>query len=359
MSKSIGIFGGGQLGKFLCESLKKRDLKSVVYDTNEDICSKENATKVFIGDFLNEELLEKFSEEIDIGTYEFENIPCKAFEKVKEKIKFPQGAEILYLSQNRLREKNKAKEIGIKVPKFIKVNNEKILKDQIKDFGLPCILKTTSGGYDGKGQWVIDEEKNIPKELDLNIEYILEEKIKFEKELSCMVMRNIQGEIITFPLAENIHKNGILKISIMPAQVDNKIMNLGKELAVKMAKKLELIGPLAIEFFLKDGELYFNEMAPRPHNSFHSTLDAFEESQFDLHIKSILGEKLIEPKLLKPVVMLNILGEDREKVINKTSDEFKKIYIYEKKEWKKARKMGHINFYGKDIDGLINMAKNF
>ena len=139
----------------------------------------------------------------------------------------------------------------------------------------------------------------------------------------------------------------------------NKVMNLGRELAIKIAKNLELIGPLAIEFFLKDGELYFNEMAPRPHNSFHSTLDAFEESQFDLHIKSILGEKLVEPKFLKPVVMLNILGEDREKVVNETSDKLKKIYIYGKKEWKKARKMGHINFFGKDIGELINMAKKF
>ncbi len=359
MSKNIGIFGGGQLGKFLCEALKKRGLNSIIYDTNEDICAKEGATKVFIGDFFNEGLLERFSEEIDIGSYEFENIPYNSIEKVKEKTEFPQGSKILYLSQNRLREKSKVKEMGIKVPSFIKIDNEKNLKGQIKDFGLPCILKTASGGYDGKGQWVIEEEKDIPENLDLNAEYILEEKIKFEKELSCMVIRNKQGEIITFPLAENIHEHGILKISIMPAQIDNKVMNLGRELAIKIAKNLELIGPLAIEFFLKDGELYFNEMAPRPHNSFHSTLDAFEESQFDLHIKSILGEKLVEPKFLKPVVMLNILGEDREKVVNETSDKLKKIYIYGKKEWKKARKMGHINFFGKDIGELINMAKKF
>ncbi|MGL5702940.1 MAG: ATP-grasp domain-containing protein, partial [Cetobacterium sp.] len=225
--------------------------------------------------------------------------------------------------------------------------------------GAPCILKTCSGGYDGKGQWKIVKEDDFNNVEWKNIEYILEKMIDFEIEVSCLVVRGVNGDVVTFPIGENIHKNGILNKTIVPARISENIQKEIQNLSKQIVEGLDIYGPLGIEYFIKGEEVYFNEMAPRPHNSAHYTMDACNYSQFDVHLLGVLGEKLPEIKLLMPVVMLNIMGEDREKVDKILLDTETKLHIYGKTEWKQDRKMGHINYCGENIEKLIEKANSF
>lgn len=355
-NKKIGILGGGQLAKYLSLSARKHSIKSVVYDNSLDFCAKNDADEYIFGDFLDENKLFEFSKKVDVVTYEFENVPFKTLDILEKfNVEIPQGKEPLRISQNRILEKTAIKNLSVLTPKFKAIKDIANLENDILDFGFPCVLKTTTGGYDGKGQWLIKSHFDIPKNL-ANQEYILEEFIQFDKEISCMVFRNKNGDIRYFLPSENIHKNSILQTSIMPARISKQVQEKVIEVAIKIIKSLNFIGPLAIEFFLKDEEIYFNEMAPRPHNSFHSSLDAYNFSQFDLHLMSVLGLKFADVNLIKPVVMLNILGQDMQRLCN-VSDA--KVYIYGKTENKINRKMGHINFFGQDLNTLILKSEKY
>ncbi|MGL4210285.1 MAG: ATP-grasp domain-containing protein, partial [Cetobacterium somerae] len=204
------------------------------------------------------------------------------------------------------------------------------------------------------------EEKDLKSiNWNENVEYILEEMIRFDKEVSCLVVRGINRDIVSFPIGENIHKNGILNKTIVPARVSKDILEKVEKTSQEIIKKLNIYGPLGIEFFIKENEIYFNEMAPRPHNSAHYTMDACNYSQFDIHLMGILGEKLPEVKLLTKVVMLNIMGEDQEKVKKIKKEHNMNVHIYGKSEWKKDRKMGHINYCGENLEELILKADSF
>lgn len=359
MKEYIGILGGGQLAKMLCESAKKIGYKTIVLDCDKDACGGKVATKHYADNYLDEKILKKICDESEVITYEFENIPVETIEYIEKNGNIPQGKRPIYISKNRIREKNKIKKLGIKTAEFVEVENKSNLIKGIEKLGCPLILKTCEEGYDGKGQWKINSIEDIDLIQLEEKKYILEKKIDFQKEVSCMVIRGVNGEIVTFPIGENIHKNGILNMTIVPARIDKELEEEIKYISKKIMEELNFYGPLGIEFFIKDKEIYFNEMAPRPHNSVHYTMDACNESQFDLHLKSLLGKSLEEPKLLKKVVMLNILGEDKEKVEKIKIEESIKVYLYGKSIWKIGRKMGHINFLGDNLEELIEKAKSF
>ncbi|MHA4989507.1 5-(carboxyamino)imidazole ribonucleotide synthase [Cetobacterium somerae] len=360
-SRRIGILGGGQLAKMLCDSGKKLNCETIILDPNTDSCGRFSADEHIEAEYNNKESLKKLCEITDVITYEFENVPSEIIDYLKENNgNIPQGERPLYLSQHRVREKEAVKQIEVKTAKFKGVKNLEELKKAIDEIGYPSILKTCSGGYDGKGQWKLLEEKDL-KSINWNehIEYILEEMIKFDKEVSCLVVRGINGDIVNFPIGENIHKNGILNKTIVPARVAKDILEKVEKTSQEIIKKLNIYGPLGIEFFIKGNEIYFNEMAPRPHNSAHYTMDACNYSQFDIHLMGILGEKLPEIKLLTKVVMLNIMGEDQEKVKKIKKEHNMNVHIYGKSEWKKDRKMGHINYCGENLEELILKADSF
>lgn len=215
------------------------------------------------------------------------------------------------------------------------------------------------GGYDGKGQWVIKTPENLEKaKKDLEKrEYILEQMVDFQCELSCIAVKSTDGTIGVFPVVENIHKKGILHITIAPARVSQEIQEKVKDITKKIIDGLNFVGPLAIEYFYgKDGEIYVNEMAPRPHNSAHYTLDGCDKSQFDLHIEGICGRKLQDPKLLHKSVMLNILGQDVERIESAKLRENEFLHMYKKGEAKVDRKMGHLNLIGDDVEKLLARA---
>ncbi|WP_432204537.1 5-(carboxyamino)imidazole ribonucleotide synthase [Cetobacterium somerae] len=360
-SRTIGILGGGQLAKMLCDSGKKMGHKTLILDPNPDSCGQLSSFNHIVAQYDDKKELKKLAEATDVITYEFENVPNEIIDYLKENNgNVPQGKRPLYLSQHRIREKEAVNKIGVKTAKFQKIENFEDLEKGIKEMGFPCILKTCSGGYDGKGQWKITEEEDL-KQVDIKfgIEYILEKMVYFDKEVSCLVVRGINGDIVSFPVGENIHKNGILNKTIVPARVTKEISKKIEELSKNIIEGLDIYGPLGIEYFIKGDEIFFNEMAPRPHNSAHYTMDACNYSQFDIHLMGILGEKLPEIKLLKSVVMLNIMGEDRGKVEKLKQEDNSKVHIYGKTEWKKDRKMGHINYCGENIEELIVKANSF
>ncbi|MEG1364241.1 MAG: 5-(carboxyamino)imidazole ribonucleotide synthase [Cetobacterium sp.] len=359
--KVIGILGGGQLAKMLCEAAKELNYKTLVLDPSEDACARFSADTFIMANYDDKEALKTMAELSSVITYEFENVPTLSLEILKELDAYiPQGNRPLYISQNRIREKTAVEKLGIRTAKFKVVKSQEDLKDAITEIGYPAILKTTAGGYDGKGQWIIRDESDL-KEIETGkTECILEEMINFNLEVSCLVVRGVNGDVITFPVGENIHKNGILHMTIVPARIDDELKKEVEQISKKIIENLDFVGPLGIEFFIgKAGEIYFNEMAPRPHNSAHYTMDACNYSQFDIHLMGILGEKLPKVKLLTKVVMLNIMGEDQEKVKKIKKEHNTNVHIYGKSEWKKDRKMGHINYCGENLEELILKADSF
>lgn len=360
-NSTIGIIGGGQLAKMLTDAAHGFGFKVIVLDPSPEACAGKIADIHLKGEYDDGRLLKVISELSDVVTYEFENVPAVSLDVLNYfNAYLPQGARPLYLSQHRIREKNAVSDLGVKTASYLSVTTRDELYTAIEKIKFPAILKTCSGGYDGKDQWILKSEEdleNVPFKEKEKMEYILEEMIKFKTELSCVVIRNLDDEIVTFPVGENIHENGILKNTIVPARVSQEILERVENIAKKVMTELDFIGILALEFFLGENEeIYFNEMAPRPHNSCHYSMDACNFSQFQLHIMSICGMKLEQPKLNSNCVMINILGDNKKKVEKLEEKEYRKIHLYGKDKWIPGRKMGHINLVGDNLDKLIKKA---
>ncbi|MEC1605325.1 5-(carboxyamino)imidazole ribonucleotide synthase [Bacillus halotolerans] len=358
----IGIIGGGQLGKMMAVSAKQMGYKVAVVDPVKDSPCGQVADIEITASYNDREAIRKLAEISDIITYEFENIDYDALHWLKGHAYLPQGSELLLITQNRETEKKAIQSAGCEVAPYSIVKTKGELKEAVQSLGLPAVLKTCRGGYDGKGQFVIKETSQI-EEASALLEHgtcILESWVSFKMELSVIVVRSVNGEISTFPAAENIHHNNILFQSIVPARVEERIQEKAAELAVKLADELNLVGPLAVEMFLTEGdELLVNELAPRPHNSGHYTLDLCETSQFEQHIRAVCGLPLGKTELLKPGMMVNLLG-DEVKIPEEEPELLKeaKLYVYGKHEIKKGRKMGHITFMKQPEDEWIQEITN-
>jgi 5-(carboxyamino)imidazole ribonucleotide synthase len=358
----IGMIGGGQLGKMMAVSAKQMGYKVAVVDPVKDSPCGQVADIEITASYNDREAIRKLAEISDIITYEFENIDYDALHWLKDHAYLPQGSELLLITQNRETEKKAIQSAGCEVAPYRIVKTMDELKEAVQSLGLPAVLKTCRGGYDGKGQFVIKEASQI-EEASALLEHgtcILESWVSFKMELSVIVVRSVNGEILTFPAAENIHHNNILFQSIVPARVEERIQAKAAELAVKLADELNLVGPLAVEMFLTEGdELLVNELAPRPHNSGHYTLDLCETSQFEQHIRAVCGLPLGKTELLKPGMMVNLLG-DEVKIPEEEPELLKeaKLYVYGKHEIKKGRKMGHITFMKQPEDEWIQEITN-
>ncbi|WP_445323512.1 5-(carboxyamino)imidazole ribonucleotide synthase [Paenibacillus sp. FSL R7-0179] len=315
----------------------------------------------------------------DVITYEFENVDAGVAALLTEESYVPQGSALLYTTQHRLREKAAVEAAGVPVAPYRKVGSLAELEAAAKDLGLPCVLKTATGGYDGKGQAVIRRPEELAAafrqvapgasaqadgaaQVDAP-ELVLEKFITFKCEISVIAARSASGEVKSFPPAENIHVDNILHLSIVPARVPEEIQQRACELAERIVSGMEAVGLLAVEMFVtEDGELFVNELAPRPHNSGHYTMDACVTSQFEQHVRAICNLPLGATSLLTPVVMVNVLGQHLEGAVqaacraNEEADRLgvsPKLHIYGKTESKTGRKMGHINLLCKDTgDGL-------
>ncbi|WP_307232811.1 5-(carboxyamino)imidazole ribonucleotide synthase [Bacillus chungangensis] len=356
--KTIGIIGGGQLGRMMALAAKEAGFRIVVLEPGFPSPCGQVADEQIIASYDDRDALLQLAEKSDVITYEFENIDYEALQWLTEKAYVPQGADIIKITQNRILEKQALVEAGVKVAPYAVIDNMESLLTGVEEIGFPCVLKTSIGGYDGKGQFVIrrHDEINAAGQLLEHGPCVLESWLPFEKEISVIVTRSIRGDMTTFPVAENIHVNNILHETIAPARIVTHVHKKAVALAKKIASHLELIGTLAVEMFLtRDGELYVNELAPRPHNSGHYTIEACDISQFGQHVRAVCNWPLKEPELLKPVVMVNILGQHVKAVMNAIAEKPTwSIHLYGKEEAKQNRKMGHITILTDDIDKTVN-----
>ena len=349
--QTIGIIGGGQLGRMMSLSAKAMGYYVAVLDPTPN-CPCAQVSDIEITAAYNDmEGIKKLAEVSDVITYEFENIDYDALAYLEKNAYLPQGSSVLKTTQHRYREKSAIRDMGIPVADFSLIDSVEALE---KNIVYPSVLKTTMGGYDGKGQLVLKSEADLAaaKELVSKSECILEKFMNFSKEVSVLIARSTAGETSVFPVAENIHVNNILHKSIVPARISKMVEDEAISYAKKIAENLDAIGLLAIEMFVVDDRIYINELAPRPHNSGHYTIDACITSQFEQHVRAVCGLPLGDPSLHTPVIMVNILGDHMDAKNMSNLDAYLplfedgKIHLYGKAKAVIARKMGHVNVLG-------------
>jgi 5-(carboxyamino)imidazole ribonucleotide synthase len=338
--KVLGIIGGGQLGMFICIAARKVGVKTVIYSNEEHFSAKEFCDHYFVGDTGDEIKIDEFIDSADFFTIETENIPKEFLRKIKNQKKLFPSSEIIEIAQNRLKEKKFLNNIiGIKTAPYFEINDFEELKTYSKEFGYNCILKTQEFGYDGKGQYII-KNSNLEKFKNLNLtNFILEKKINFHLEISVIVIGN-HIKMIHYPPVENHHKHSILRQTIFPANISEKISKKAIKIALKISRSLKLEGVLAVEMFVtKDAKILINELAPRPHNSGHWTMDSSKFSQFDNLVSLIIKNEVRVPNVFRKCKMINIIGKDYLKF--KTIKKKFIAYDYYKKQVRPSRKMGH------------------
>ncbi|MCI2933381.1 5-(carboxyamino)imidazole ribonucleotide synthase [Staphylococcus haemolyticus] len=360
---TIGIIGGGQLGKMMAQSAQKMGFKVICLDPNPDSPCKSVAHEFITAAYDDEEALHELGEKSDVITYEFENISAEQLIRLTQKFNIPQGYQAIQLLQDRLTEKQTLQQAGSKIVPFLPIKEEKDLNVVINQLGYPFIVKTRFGGYDGKGQVLVKNEESIQEAKDLisQQECVAEQFLDIALEVSLTVTIGNQKQITYFPLQENEHRNQILFKTIVPARSDKE--QEARDEVNKIINEVHFVGTFTVEFFIdKSNHLYVNEIAPRPHNSGHYSIEACDYSQFDTHILAVTGQNLPkEIEILKPAVMMNLLGRD----LDLLEDQFANhpewhVHIYGKSERKPNRKMGHMTILTNNVDETEkDMLKQF
>ncbi|MBP3039247.1 5-(carboxyamino)imidazole ribonucleotide synthase [Bacillaceae bacterium Marseille-Q3522] len=344
--QTIGIIGGGQLGRMMALAAKAQGYRIAVLDPTEDSPCGQVADVKVVAAYDDLKAIKKLATVSDVITYEFENIDAEALAWLTAHAYVPQGTNLLEITQDRVKEKAAIRQAGVETAPYAVIEKKEDLDKHLENLGLPAVLKTARGGYDGKGQFVLKAKEDIEPAAELlhNGVCVLEKWIGFEKEISVIVSRNPGGEYTVFPVGENIHKDNILHETIVPARITESAKQAAIEKAVQLAKAFQLVGTLAVEMFLAaNDKIYINELAPRPHNSGHYTIEACETSQFEQHIRAVCNLPLTPVTLLKNAVMVNILGEHLAPVLDKiTTLTPWKVHLYGKEEAKEKRKMGHM-----------------
>ncbi|MDR5658588.1 5-(carboxyamino)imidazole ribonucleotide synthase [Serpentinicella sp. ANB-PHB4] len=370
MEKKVGIIGGGQLGKMMILEGKKMGIQFVILDPSKDCPASSIADEHIVEDFYNEEKIKQLAEKVDVLTYEFEHINADyliRLEQAGKKI-YP-SPSVLKVIQDKYEQKSFLKRRNIQSAPFRKVDSLGDINLAVEEYGLPVLLKSRKGGYDGKGNACIKTLQDIEQAYDIlggsSAELMVEAFVPFDKEISAIVARGSNGQVAIYPLSENIHNDNILITTIVPARVDKETEKKAELLAKKTIENFEGIGIFCVEMFVtKAGEVLVNEIAPRTHNSGHYTIEACRTSQFMQHLRAILEQPLGNTDLINPAVMLNILGEDgctgKAKVKGlHTVLEMDNTYVhlYGKQEVQPKRKMGHVTVVDIDINKAIKQSE--
>ena len=340
----IGIIGGGQLGRMLVLAAAKLGYKTCVFAEDQQDPAVCVTNFSIIGSFSEHKKLQEFSSCVDVAIVEFENIPVSAVREIQQTVPVCPGSKALYISQNRIREKEHVKSLGIEVVDFASVTSHVELRNAVKVIGYPSVLKTSELGYDGKGQYVLRSDKDVESLLHIiyNQSYILEKLVDVKEELSIIVAVDNGGSHEFFPIARNTHVDGVLHSSEVPAGISALMEKQVQEAALSIANSLELMGILAIEFFVTSNDkLLVNEMAPRPHNSGHWSVDACNVSQFEQLVRIASGLPLREVHLICPCVMQNIFGDNT--LHSEVYENHRNSISLYGKQPRTKRKMGHIN----------------
>ena len=340
---TLGIIGGGQLGSMLAIAAKKLNINTVIFCDDEDAPAQNFCNKFIFGNYDNQEKISEFVKLVDIVTFEFENIPYETLDEINKLKPVLPKPSVNRLIQHRLAEKDFINNLNIRTTRYVSVEKKSDI-ESLEDF-LPGILKTTTLGYDGKGQYPINSIEELNSlNIDFSKGYILEKLVKLKKEISIIITRFNNQKYEIYEPIENTHQEQILKNSKIPADIDDKIYNQSKDWAMMIAEELKYVGTLCVEFFIdRNDNLYVNEIAPRVHNSGHLTINAYNVSQFENHVRAVCGLEQIPLKKLSNAKMVNLIGDQISGYRNLTQFKENEFFFdYLKKEIKEKRKMGHI-----------------
>ncbi|MEX2193504.1 MAG: 5-(carboxyamino)imidazole ribonucleotide synthase [Nitrosarchaeum sp.] len=366
MGKTLGIIGGGQLGMMIAEAAKKMPehiSKIIVLDPVKNCSASQVGAEQIIADFKDKNAIIELAKKSDIITYEIESGDSEVLKLVEKDAEINPSPETLKIIQDKFLQKSFLMQNDIPIPEFVQIESISDLEQGLRKFGYPSLLKARRDAYDGRGNFKIDSSTQIQNAFNYFNEknLMLEKFIPFKMEVSVIAARNTQGQIKTFPLVENIHEDNILRETIAPARISEKIAKKAEEIAKTTMSVLKGAGIFGIEMFVTDNDkILINEIAPRVHNSGHHTLQSSETSQFEQHLRAILGLELGGTALLHPTIMYNILGPknfegEYKPIILSEQNVFLKMYG--KKISKPLRKLGHFNLVGKQGETIDQLLK--
>ncbi|MEM7533670.1 MAG: 5-(carboxyamino)imidazole ribonucleotide synthase [Chloroflexota bacterium] len=368
---TIGVFGSGQLGRMLALAAHPLGYHVIPFSPEANSPTGQVAVDEVVGAYDDDDAVRAFVERVDAVTFEFENVPASVSE-IAAQVGTPvrPGGHVLHTAQNRAREKSFFAEHHLPVTPFRHVDSLETLRQSVEELGYPAIVKTASFGYDGKGQAKIDDTAPVTEQCahvwqtltnEQNSALVVEQFIDFDCEVSVVAARGADGAFASYPLIENIHRNHILDVSIAPARVPRSVASQAQEIARALLEALDVFGALCIEFFVtREGSVLINEIAPRPHNSGHLTIDAAITSQFEQQLRAVSGLPLGSTDLICPAVMVNLLGDVWENGESKwdvlLAESNCKLHLYGKHEARVGRKMGHFTVLGQDVEDTLKTA---
>jgi 5-(carboxyamino)imidazole ribonucleotide synthase len=362
--KTLGLLGGGQLGRMFTIAARTMGYEVIVLDPDINSPAATFASQHLCAAYDDEDALAQLASQCAAVTTEFENVPASSLQAIAEHIPVRPSASAIRIARDRILEKKTIRDIGLDTVDYHVIKSESDFDDAIEIITFPAILKTATLGYDGKGQIVISNSSKLESAFQqLGAKpCVLEKRIDLACEISVVLARSICGHIETFTVAENRHENGILDMSIVPARVEHEVSSHAEKMARTLAEELDYCGVLAVEFFVdKNNKLMINEMAPRPHNSGHYTLDACLTDQFQQQVRTICGYRPGKCTLTSPAVMINILGDAWQHGTPAWNELLKNpgvfLHLYGKKDPRPGRKMGHFCCVGDEVDSLVGQAE--
>ncbi len=366
MIETIGVIGGGQLGRMMALDAKRMGYYVVTLDPNPHSPCGQVSDEQIVAQYDDAGAVRQLGERTDVVTYEFENVSMDAVRGLERAgYAVSPSSDVLRITQNRILEKEFVRSCGIAVTSFAEVRNAADLRRAVQDVGFPAVLKTVVGGYDGKGQWIADDVDGADRAFAAGSmqPLIFERRVAFSKELGIICTRNARDHVVTYPVTENFHDRGILVRAVAPARIKPHIAAAAADIAKRIAANLRIVGTFCVEFFLTDsGDLLVNEIAPRPHNSGHYTIDATPCSQYEQHIRAICGLPLAAPRLLSEAIMMNILGQGTgdhlRGIAALLEDPAIVLHMYGKKHAVARRKMGHFTMLTDDLETSVARAND-
>ena len=362
--ETIGILGGGQLGRMLTLEAKRMGYRVVTLEPLPNSPCGQVADEQIVAAYDDPRGIGELGARSDVVTYEFENIPLASVRALERdgRLVRPSG-DVLRVTQDRILEKAFAREAGCNVAPFAAVDVADDLDAAMRGIGFPAVIKSARGGYDGKGQWVVRNESEARAAFAAarGAGLIFESFVPFELEVSVICARGIDGRSVCFPVTENQHDHGVLATTIVPARIPGELAERARATTGRIGELLEIVGTFCVEYFVFDGDIYVNEIAPRVHNSGHYSLDAMQISQYEAHVRAICGLPLVEPKLFEPAVMVNVLGAGRGDVLGGVAelltDPDLKLHVYGKRHSALRRKMGHFTVLAPSLDEALAKAE--
>ena len=343
MSKpTLGIIGGGQLGSMLAIAANKLDIKTIIFCDDIDAPAQNFSNEFIHGDYDDQNKINEFVSKVDVITFEFENIPFETLNEINKSKPVLPKPSVNRIIQHRLAEKDFINKLNIRTTRYVSIEKKSEI-ESVQDM-LPGLLKTTTLGYDGKGQYLIEKIEDLETlNIDFSKGYILEKLVKLKKEISIIITRFDNKKYEIYEPVENLHEEQILKYSKIPAEIENKVLEQSKLWAMQIAEELKYVGTLCVEFFIdRNDNLYVNEIAPRVHNSGHLTINAYNVSQFENHIRAVCKLEQVALKKISNAKMKNIIGNEISFYREKKYEQNEFFFDYLKKEIKSKRKMGHL-----------------